>query len=172
MPNTLTRAENFDGRILGYTAIGIDSAQDSVAPGATFAVTDANHKVTFVAPPSEKVEIFVSISAQTTTQRWIQFGLSDDDNGDGSYTAIDFPNADDVTNEHNIIDLPVDGYPRILTNNWVVEGLTAGTEYTWWLGAETEQAGRMTLWWGGNASGRYPPFIMKATALPATIYTG
>ena len=49
MPNTLTRAENFDGRILGYTAIGIDATADSVAPGTSFALTDADHKVTFVA---------------------------------------------------------------------------------------------------------------------------
>ena len=158
----------YAGMILGYTAIGIDAAQDSVAPAATFAVTDADHKVTFIAPPSGKVEIFVSISAIATIQRWIQFVLSDN----ATYAAFSFPNATDVTNEHHIIDLQVDGYPRILTNNWVVEGLTAGTSYTWWLGAETEQAGRMTLWWGGNASGRYPPFIMKATALPATIYDG
>ena len=161
-------ADMYAGMILGYTAIGIDSVHDSVQPAGTFAVTDADHKVTFVAPPSGKVEIFVSVSAQSTTQRWLQFGLSDN----ATYSAIDFPNADDVTNEHHIIDLPADGSPRIITNNWVVEGLTSGTEYTWWLGAETEQAGRMTLWWGGNASGRYPPFIMKATALPSTIYTG
>ena len=158
----------YAGMILGYTAIGIDVIHDSVQPAATFGVTDADHKVTFVAPPSGKVEIFVSISAQATTQRWLQFGLSDN----ATYAAIDFPNADDVTNEHNIIDLPVDGYPRTLTNNWGVEGLTAGTSYTWWLGTATEQAGRVTLYWGGNASDRYPPFIMKAIALPATIYTG
>ena len=158
----------YAGMILGYTAIGIDAARDSVAPAGTFGVTDADHKVTFVAPPSGKVEIFVSISAIATTQRWLQFGLSDN----ATYSAIDFPNTDDVTNQHNIIDLTADGYTRILTNNWVVEGLTAGTEYTWWLGAATEQEGRMTLWWGGATSGRYPPFVMKATALPATIYTG
>ena len=158
----------YAGMILGYTAIGIDAASASEVVAGTFAVTDAAHKVTFIAPPSGNVEIFVSVSAIAVTQRWIQFGLSDN----ATYAAIDFPNSDDVTNEHNIIDLQIDGYPRILTNNWAVEGLTAGTEYTWWLGAETEQAGRMTLWWGGNSSGGYPPFIMKAIALPATIYTG
>ena len=99
-------------------------------------------------------------------------GLSDNDNGDDSYTAIDFPNADDVTNEHRVGDIQPETYAKVLKHKWVVEGLTAGTEYTWYLSAKTEQAGRVTLWWGGDATDEYEPFIMKATALPATIYTG
>ena len=35
MPNTLTKAENFDGRILGYTVIGLDETP------AGFDVTNA-----------------------------------------------------------------------------------------------------------------------------------
>jgi hypothetical protein len=167
MPNTLTRAENFDGRILGYTAINIDATQESVAVGDAFAVTDANHKVVFTAPPSGKVEIFVSFSAISTRILYLQLGLSDN----ATYAAIDFPNADDVTNEHTVMDIQVEGYIRVFTHNWVVEGLTAGTEYTWYLGAKAEQASRITLWWGGALTGRYAPFIMKATALPSTITT-
>jgi len=167
MPNTITRAENFDGRILGYTAVNIDATQESYGITASFAVTDPNHKVIFVAPPSGKVEIFVSVSVIALAQRWIQFGLSDN----ATYAAIDFPNADDVTNEHLLGDVMIEGFTRLINNTWVVEGLTAGTEYTWYLGAKAEQAGRVTLWWGGAQSGRYPPFIMKATALPATITT-
>ena len=70
-----------------------------------------------------------------------------------------------------MIDFPIDGFARVITHNWVVEGLTAGTEYTWYLGAQAEQAARITMWWGGSVTGRYAPFIMKATALPATITT-
>ena len=43
MPNTFTRAENFDGRILGYTTVGIDAADDQYNVTASFAVTDAAH---------------------------------------------------------------------------------------------------------------------------------
>ena len=172
MPNTLTKAENFDGRILGYTAIGIDATRDSVAPGNSFAITDADHKVTFVAPPSGKVEIEIRISVISITIRWLVLGLSDNDNGDDSYTAIDFPNADDVTNEHRVGDIQPESYAKVLNHKWVVEGLTAGTEYTWYLSAKTEQAGRVTFWWGGDATDEYEPFIMKATALPSTVYTG
>ena len=28
------------------------------------------------------------------------------------------------------------------------------------------------LYWGGDATGKFQPFVMKAIALPATIYTG
>ena len=167
MPNTFTRAENFDGRILGYTAVNIDATQESYDVTGSLAVTDANHKVIFVAPPSGKVEIFVSFSAITVAQRWLKLGLSNN----ATYQAIEFPNLGDTTNEHTMIDFPIEGFVRVITHNWVVEGLTPGTEYTWYLGAQAEQASRITMWWGGTATGRYAPFIMKATALPATIGT-
>ena len=160
-------ADMYAGMILGYTAINIDATQESYAVTGSLAVTDANHKVIFVAPPSGKVEIFVSFSAIAVTQRWLKLGLSNN----ATYAAIEFPNIGDPTNEHVVIDLPVDGFIRVIAHNWVVEGLTAGTEYTWYLGAQAEQAGRITMWWGGAATGRYAPFIMKATALPATITT-
>ena len=156
----------YAGMILGYTAIGIDAASASYAVTGSYAVTDADHKVTFVAPPSGNVEIFVSISVLTVAVRELFFGLSDN----ATYAAIHFPNADDVTNEHNIGDIQIEGFERELVHNWVVEGLTAGTEYTWYLGAKAEQAGRITVKWGGNAGDEFAPFIMKATALPSTIY--
>ena len=157
----------YAGMILGYTAIGIDAGRDSVSVGTSFAVTDADHKVTFVAPPSGKVEIEVNIYVISTSQRWMSFGLSDN----ATYAAISFPNATDVTNEHSLGDIEI-ALTKEISHKWVVEGLTAGTSYTWWLGAKAEQAGRITLWWGGNVVDNYPPFIMKATALPATIYDG
>ena len=156
------------GSILGYTAIGIDAAKDSVSVGATFAVTDADHKVTFFAPPSGKVEIEVDIYAIAIAVRWMSFGLSDN----ATYAAIHFPNTDDVTNEHRLGDVPITSYATLFPHKWVVEGLTVGTSYTWYLGAKAEQAGRITLHWGGDAVDEFPPFIMKATALPANIYTG
>ena len=157
----------YAGMILGYTAIGIDVARDSVVVGGSFAVTDADHYVKFTSPPSGKVEIEVSIYAKATQTRWLAFGLSDN----STYSAIDFPNSDDVTNEHTIMDVQIEGYARVVNHRWVVEGLTSGTTYSWKLGAQAEQGSRVTIWWGGASSGRYAPFIMKATALPATITT-
>ena len=158
----------YAGMILGYTAIGIDATRDSKSVGAAFAITDADHKVTFVAPPSGKVEIEISISVISTSIRWLVLGLADSALG----SPIDFPNSNDVTNEHLVGDIQVEGESRVLHHKWVVEGLTAGTEYEWWLSCKAEQAGRVTLGWGGDATSEYPPFIMKATALPIGIYTG
>ena len=57
-------------------------------------------------------------------------------------------------------------------NSWTLTGLTAGDSYTYWVGVKsTSTSGTPKLYWGGNTAGRYPDFIMKAIALPATIST-
>ena len=162
-------ADMYAGMILGYTAIGIHGADASYAVTASFAVTDSDHKVTFIAPPSGKVEIEVSIYGNSSSVRQLFFGLSDN----ATYANINFPSVLAAsTNEHIIADMQIEGLPKEFIHKWVVEGLTAGDEYEWWLGAKAEQAGRNTLYWGGDAVDEYAPFIMKATALPSTIYTG
>ena len=162
MPNTFTKAENFDGRILGYTSIGADATTASEAITTSFAVTDATHKVTFVAPPSGNVEIYVSIYAdQASTVRWLQLGLSDN----ATYNALD------VTHEHFAAKGDETDEEQ-LHHEWVITGLTVGTSYEYWLGAKVQSSSAYTLYWGGDATGEYQPFDMKATALPATIYTG
>ena len=162
MPNTLTKAENFDGRILGYTAIGADATLASYTVTNAFVVTDATHKVTFTAPPSGNVEIYVSVYAdQASSGRWLQLGLSDN----ATYNTLDathehFAAKGDETDEEQV------------HHEWVITGLTAGTEYEYWLGAKAMTSSAYLLYWGGNVSGKFQPFVMKATALPATIYTG
>jgi len=167
MPNTLTRAENFDGRILGYTTVGIDATADShvLVAGAMTVVDDAM-KVKFVAPPSGVVEIFVQIYGDFARRQPV-FGLSDVDTT--GYSAIDFPNANDPTNEHILKLPPSSGGDSMLHNTWVVTGLTAGTAYEWWFAAKTKTGAGGALRWGGTATNQYPPFIMKATALPTAV---
>jgi hypothetical protein len=163
MPNTFTRAENFDGRILGYTTVGIDAADDSYTLTTTMTVLDDALKVKFVAPPSGVVEIFTQIYFDAF-RRLPVLGLSDADTT--GYSPIDFPNANDVTNEH-VLALP--GGDHMLRNYWVVTGLTAGTAYEWWLATKTTASTGGVLRWGGNVTNEYPPFIMKATALPVAV---
>ena len=154
----------FAGMILGYTTTGIDAADASVLLTNAFAVTDSAHKVKFVAPPSGAVEIFVSIWGDFN-RRQTYFGLSDN----ASYGAVHYPATDDVTNEHSVIipfgattgDIQINHY-------WVVTGLTAGNSYEWWLGAKATHNFATVLKWGGDVTGEYGPFIMKATALPTT----
>ena len=57
--------------------------------------------------------------------------------------------------------------------SWTITGLTAGTATEYWIGFKTISTAGTTanIQWGGSGTGRYPSFIMKATALPATITT-
>ena len=127
--------------------------------------TDANHNVSFIAPPSGVVEIFVSIYADFN-RRTVILGLSDN----ATYAAIDFPNSADTTNEHIVALPPTSQGDRTINHRWVVTGLTAGDTYKWWLGAKSSHNFSNILRWGGvSASGQYAPFIMKVTALPTAV---
>ena len=55
---------------------------------------------------------------------------------------------------------------------WTKTGLTAGTSYTYYVGFKsTSTIVTPHIQFGGNATNQNPDFIMKATALPATIAT-
>ena len=166
--STAKFADMYAGMILGYTALGVDSADDSYTTTTSWAVVDSTTKVSFVAPPSGNVEISISVYVDTDIARWLEFGLSDN----ASYSPIDFPNSNDVTNEHTAYKGD-ETDEEMVSHQWVVTGLTAGTSYEWWFAVRSSpNAGAYTLKWGGNVTSEYAPFIMKATALPATIYTG
>ena len=159
----------YAGMILGYTTVGIDATTDTYTLTDTMvalapSVTTSDLKVRFRAPPSGVVEIFASIYWDAS-RRLPVLGLSDN----ATYSAIDFPNASDVTNEH-VQAMPPSSYgDSILRPRWVVTGLTSGTVYEWWLGAKTTSHVGGVLKWGGTATNQYPPFIMKATALPTAV---
>ena len=152
------------GMILGYTTVGIDAADDSITATTSMVVTDSEHKVNFISPPSGVVEIFVSIYADFS-RRPLYFGLSDSD----TYSPIDLPGADDATNEHIVAYPPSSLGDRTINHRWVVTGLTPGTQYEWWLGFKSTHNLANVVRWGGDVSGEYAPFIMKATALPAAV---
>ncbi len=154
----------FAGMILGYTTVGIDAATDSYTLSSTMTVLDDAMKVKFVAPPSLTVEISAQIYFDAA-RRAPRLGLSDA-NATTGYSAINFPNTDDVTNEHIQAFPPGSLGDSMLRPKWVVTGLTAGTAYEWWFAAATVLGTGGVLKWGGTATSEYPPFIMKATALP------
>ena len=155
----------YAGMILGYTTVGIDAADDSYTLSSTMTCLDDALKVKFVAPPSGAVEIFAQIYLDAS-RRAVAVGLSDQNETTG-YAAIDFPNSADPTNEHVMALPPSVSGDSVLQPHWVVTGLTAGTAYEWWFAAKTTLGTGGVLRWGGNATNKYPPFIMKATALPA-----
>ena len=149
---------SYAGMIIGYTTVGIDAAADSYTLTSSIVVTDSAHKVKFVAPPSGVVEIFVQIYFDAARRNPV-LGLSDN----ATYNALD------VTHEHLVAMPPSALGDTVLTNTWVVTGLTAGTAYEWWLGAKTSGFTGGVLRWGGDATNLYSPFIMKATALPTAV---
>ena len=157
---TIDSSTVYAGQILGYTCLSNDTADSSYSVTTSFVVLN-NAIITFVAPPSGNVEIFASVFCKWTTNRWLQFGLSDN----STYNTID------VTHEHFIGEGDETDEMQI-NHRWVITGLTAGTSYTYYFGAKAEQASRVTLHWGGDATGEYAPFIMKATALPIGIHVG
>ena len=148
----------YAGMILGYTTVGIDAADDAKTLGTAFAVTDSNHNVSFIAPPSGVVEIFVSIYGDIN-RRNFYFGLS----VGATYNALD------VTHEHIVATPPSVLGHRQINHRWVITGLTAGDTYKYWLGARSTHNFSITLRWGGDVTDEYAPFIMKATALPTAV---
>ncbi len=164
----------YAGMILGYTHL-TGTSTESVDLTTSLAVIDPDAKITFTAPPSGNVEIEFSVYRDSSSSnRIVTFSLSDNATfnqasaqiGDGS-TAYDliylygFDTADETDD-------------RYLTGKFVAGGLTAGSSYTYWLGARTS-ATTTRLRWGGITATTpdryYPPFIIKATALPESIHT-
>ena len=164
--NRITRAENFDGRILGYTALGADAGASYYVITNAYVVISDDHKITFTAPPSGKVEIeascFMDITAGSARPLFLSLSTA---NATTGYTSLD------VQHEHVVAQ--VDETDSIgIINKWVIESLTTGTSYTFWIGAKSTHILNMRLYWGGDSSGEYAPFIIKATALPSTINDG
>ena len=160
---------SYAGMLLGYTALLIDDTPANYTVTTTMAVVSDDHKVVFTAPPSGKVEIGVDVFADCGSGgRWMVFGLSSQNATSGYLTVDD-------AHEHRA-SLGDETDEIYLHHRWVITGLTAGTEYTYWLGADSQTPGVWVLRWGGTApglsAGNYAPFIMKATALPRLIYTG
>ena len=158
-----TGSYDFPGAIMGYSSIGVNAADSSYSLTNSYAVPDSDMYVTFVAPKSGIVEIEVQVyvDAGSSGAGDLFFGLSDN----ATYNAV-----------QTYYEVDVLGPPRydhnVVVNKWTVSGLTGGTTYKYWLGAKIDNtAGTPTLKWGGNASGEYPPFIMKVTALPSNTRT-
>ena len=153
----------YAGMILGYSTVGIDATDDSYTLTTSTAPVNPAINVSFVAPPSGVVEIMAQIYFDAA-RRIPVLSLLDNDS---PASLIDYPNANDVTNEHIQVQPPSTLGDSMLRPHWVVTGLTPGGTYKWWLGAKTSAGVGGVLKWGGDATNEYPPAIMRATALPA-----
>ena len=71
--------------------------------------------------------------------------------------------------EQNVAQLDETGNVEI-GHSWVVEGLTAGNTYQYWLGMRASTSTSIFFNLGGNASLRNADVHMKVTALPSNSY--
>ena len=157
----------YAGMVLGYTDIGLDEARQQVNLTTSYVVPTDEFSVSFKAPPSGNVEIMIQISfsAGSTGSGDLFAGLSSGNASLGYVALADF-------HEEELVDQSGRYGLDIVQNYWTLTGLTAGTAYEYWVGFKsTSTGGTPTIQYGGSASGHNPDFIMKATALPATIAT-
>ena len=173
MPNTFTRAENFDGRILGYSMIRNNAGNanntdyiitlDQTSFTLIESVEGTKAGVGFVAPPSGNVEVEFS-AHMNNTQEYVYFGLS---TSHSSYTEVE-----DLQTYDNLGNYYGDETDRFtLTMKWIVEGLTPGASATYYIWYKVT-AGTAYIYHGESthhvAQWHMPPVITKVTALPAT----
>ena len=164
-PSTLTPL--YAGMILGYTCIGLNEPASTYNLTTSYAVPTNDLTIKFVAPPSGKVEIEMQIGwdAGSSNVGDCFAGLSTANATSGYSALADF-------HESELFDAMSRGALRTIRHSWTVFGLTAGDALEYWVGFKTSNTtGTPHLQWGGNASGEYPDFIMKAIALPVTIST-
>ena len=161
----------YAGMILGYTRISNDSTSIGYAeinPTATMTVLQTKQgtdiSVTFVAPPSGNVEISI-LCAVYASNKTLEFALSDnaDFNEIGETHTYDAGAQSSDETDQNMTYI-----------SFVNTGLTAGTSYQRWIGAAETVSGTSAIRHGRNRTTEfhYPPIIVKAIALPATITTG
>jgi hypothetical protein len=157
----------YAGMILGYTDIGLNEADATLNLTTSYVVPTDEFGVTFTAPPSGNVEIFCQIGwdAGTGNTGDCYAGLSTA-NATSGYSALS------AIHEVELLDGMSRGALRTIRHSWTLISLTPGTSYTYYIGFKTTNTGGTPhIQWGSNATGEYPDFIMKATALPATIST-
>ena len=154
----------YAGMILGYTDIGLNEATATYNTTTSYVVPTTEFKVTFKIPPSGNVEISIQVMYDVGASNVADLyaGLSDG----AIYNAVD------DFHEVELYDAMSRGAIRTIKHSWTLTGLTAGTSYQTWVGFKTSNTtGTPHLQWGGDAADGFPDFIMKATALPATIAT-
>ena len=155
---------SYAGMILGYTDIGLDETTATYDLTTSYAVPTSEFKVAFVIPPSGNVEIEIQVMFDVGASNVgdLYAGLSDN----ATYNAVD------DFHEVELFDAMSRGAIRVIRHSWTLTGLTGGAAEEIWVGFKSSStSGTPHLQWGGDATAEFPDFIMKATALPATIAT-
>ena len=158
---------SYAGMILGYRDIGLNEAAATYNLTTSYEVPTDEFGVTFIAPLSGNVEIYIQIQCDMGGSNVgdLYAGLSTQNNTNGYLRLAAY-------HEVELFDGMSRGAVRTITHSWTLPGLTEGSSYTYYVGFKsTSTTGTPHLQWGGNATDTTPDFIMKAIALPATIST-
>ena len=167
-----TYVDSLGGQIIGYTYLQPTDVHVTHEIQNCLTVESSTHQITFNTPPSGKVEIelscFINVSSTDTN---IDVGLSDNStyNSVGQQFEYDFSGV-------YFTDDEVDD--DILTVKWVLESsqlAIEGASNTFYVGFSTAGVTKTAyLSYGlrSTHSVSHPPFILKATSLPSSIYTG
>jgi len=164
----------YAGMIIGYTCVGNDAADDSYTLTTSFVCFQDSGgtaiKVSFITPPSDLVEIEVSLffSAGSGAQD-LELSLSDN----ATYASSSLFHED---NYQNIVCEPARGNGGTIVHKWLLKGAqleAIGSNNDIFIAARCDATtGTPIIKWGGSATGEFTNLYLKATALPATIVEG
>ena len=163
---------SYAGMILGYTRLEGDlTNQNAYEIQNSMTVEDASHQITFVTPPSENVEIelncFIDIG---TTDTKISVGLSDNSTYNALASNLEYDSGIYFSDDESDDDLLTVKFVLIATHL-----ASVGSSNTFYIGFSTTGSTKTAnLRYGYRASHgiAYHPMVIKATALPTTIYDG
>ena len=163
----------YAGMILGYTRLQGDlTNQSSFEIQNSMTVEDATHQITFITPPSENVEIETSFLMNIgSTDTEINIGISDNSTYNSIGVQFEYDGggviySDDESDDHIVVAKFILGASELAA---------IGSSNTFYIGLSTGGATKIAyLTYGVRASHVIcdDPFVIKATALPATIYDG
>ena len=165
----------YAGMILGYTQIQNLSSLVSWEIQNSMTVEDDTHKISFKTPPSENVEIEVTAMFNvSSTDTKVCAGLSTANATDGysavhgslEYDSAGIMFSDDEANDHVKVF-------KFVVGASYLEAI--GADNTFWLGFSTAGSTKTVYLQTGFRSTHgiaSHPLIIKATALPVTIYDG
>ena len=163
----------YAGMILGYTCLEGDGTNISIFEiQNSLTVEDSTHQISFKTPPSEKVEIeatFVINVGSTDTR--IRIGLSDNSTYNALAQKFEYDNMGISFSDDEVDD-------SAYVVKWVLQAselAAIGSSNTFYIGFSTAGLTKTAfLQYGMRASHSIAdhPFVIKATALPTTIYDG
>lgn len=121
-------------------------------------------RVTFVAPASGNVEINYQsgLLVNDNLAAILYLGLSTD--------GTTFGNGDIAGTQNTVYDVDTNrtGAKVTIHHKWVLTGLTSGTSYTYYIGADASNSTTFSIVWGDSDQDLYyPPLIVEARALPS-----